>query len=186
MPQAKILMLIPLLALCVSLPASAQMEITAPGPGPHFFFLSTGGGGFPPPLPPMIIPPLLMGMRAAHLTAEQQKQIETILEANRSKTAPLVQQLQSVHEQIADKLLGAGTVSSADLAPLENQAAQLDAQIQQQALGASVQIRGLLTPDQITRMAQFHQKMAALQAQMKSLTTEAAQPAASDPTPLRH
>jgi hypothetical protein len=131
----------------------------------------------------MIIPPLLMGMNAAHLTADQQKQVNQILQSNHSETFPLIQQLQAVHEQIANKLLAPGTISASDLAPLEEQAAQLDGRIQQQALNASVQIRALLTPDQVARMAQFHQKMSALQAQMKSLMNEEVQQPAPGPTP---
>jgi len=96
------------------------------------------------------------------------------MQHNRAQTAPLIQQLEAIHEQIANKLLTSGTVTSGDLAPLESQAAQLDAQIQQQSLDASVQIRSLLTNDQVSRMAQFHEKMAALQAQMKALMIEAA------------
>ena len=182
MRRPKALFLMALLGTCLSLPAWAQpVVMTAPGgPGNHFF-ISTGGG-FPPP-PPMIIPPLLMGMQAAHLTADQQKQVDQILQSNRSQTAPLIEQLFSLHEQIANKLLAAGTVSASDLATLEDQAAQLDAQIQHQALNASVQIRGILTPDQVAKMAQFHQKMAALQAQMKGLMTEASQQSGPEPTP---
>ena len=175
------LFLISLLGACLSLPAWAQpMVIRAPEPGNHFFI--SPDGGFPP-LPPMIIPPLLVGMRAAHLTADQQNQVNQILQSNRSQTAPLIQQLQSVHQQIANKLFAPGPVSASDLAPLEDQAAQLDAQIQQQALNASVQIRAILTADQVARMAQFHQKMAALQAQMNNLMHEASQKSTADPTP---
>jgi ferredoxin-NADP reductase len=152
----------------------AQPVVTAPGPGKHFFFLSTGSGF--PPLPPGIIPPVMMGLQAAHLSADQQKQVNQIVQSNHSQTAPLIDQLESVHKQIADKLLAPGAVSAGDLALLENRAAQLDAQIQQQALNASLQVRALLTPDQVARMAQFHQKMAALQAQMKSLMSEAQPP----------
>jgi hypothetical protein len=181
MPHAKRMLLIALSIAAFSMSAWAQpIVITEPGPGNHFFF--GAGGGFPPP-PPMIIPPLLMGMQAAHLSADQQQKVNRILQSNRSQTVALIEQLHSLHEQIANKLLAPGTISASDLAPLEEQAAQLDAQIQQKALDASVQIRALLTPDQVTRMAQFHQKMSALQAQMRSLMNEAAPPPAPEPTP---
>ena len=181
MRRPKALCLIAALGACMSLPAWAQSVVmTAPGPGNHFF-ISTEGGF--PPLPPMIIPPLLMGMQAARLTADQQTQVNQILQANRSQTAPLIQQLHAVHDQIANRLLAPDTVSASELAPLAEQAARLDAQIQQQALNASVQIRALLTPDQVARMAQFHQQMAALQAQMKSLMSETAQQPTPEPTP---
>jgi hypothetical protein len=181
MPHAKRLLLTALLTAVFSMPAWAQpMAITDLGAGNHFFL--GAGGGFPPP-PPMIIPPLLMGMQAAHLSADQQQQVNRILQSNRSQTIALIEQLHSLHEQIADKLLAPGTISASDLAPLEEQAAQLDAQIQQQALDASVQIRALLTPAQVARMAQFHQKMSALQAQMRSLMNEATPPPAPGLTP---
>jgi len=122
-----------------------------------------------------------MGMKAAHLSADQQKQVNRILQTNGSQTVPLFHQLQSVHEQIANKLLGPGTVSAGDLGPLEDKAAQLDAQIQHQALAASVKIRSILTPNQVTRMAQFHRKMSALQEQMKSLMIETTQQSTSVP-----
>lgn len=179
--------LIPLL-FAVSVPVSAQTVVTGPrqatgagpgphfgpGPGPHFFFLSTRGGF--PPLPPAIIPPVMMGLQAAHLTAAQRKKMGGIMMNNRLRIAPLIRQLRSVHQQIADKLLAPGTVTASDLAPLEKEAAQLDAKIQHQTLEASVQIRALLTPAQISRMAQFHQKMAALQRQMRNLMRQASQP----------
>jgi hypothetical protein len=181
MRGAKELLLISMLAACWCLPASAQPMViaAAPGPGDHFF-ISAAGGFLPPP--PMIIPPLLMGMQAAHLTADQQKQVGKILQSNRSQTAPLIAQLQSVHEQIAGKLLAPGTISAGDLVPLEDRAAQLDAQIQRQALGASLQVRNILTSDQIARMAKFHEKMSALQEQMKSLMNETSKQSATEPT----
>jgi hypothetical protein len=156
---------------------SQPVQIRDLGAGNHFFI--EAGGGFPP----VIIPPIMMGLQAAHLTADQQNKVDQIMASNRSQIHPLIQQLHSVHEQIANKLLTAGTVTASDLAPLEDQAAKLDAQIQQQALNAAVQVRDILTPAQVTQMAQFHQKMTALQAQMRSLMSEASQQPTSEPTP---
>jgi len=184
MHRIRALLLIALWGTCLSIPAGAQPAITvgaAPAMGNGVFFYHSTAGGFPP-MPPMMIPPLLAGMQAAHLTPDQQKQVNQILQSNASQTAPLVQQLQSVHEEIAGRLLSPGAVSTNDLAPLEEQAAHLDAQIQGQALDASVQIRAILSPDQVARMAQFHQKMATLQVQMNNLMHEATQPSASDQT----
>ncbi len=172
-------LIVVLLAAGLSSSGWAQPVVMAGpgGPGDHFF-ISTAGGP-----PPMIIPPLMMGLRAAHLTDAQRKQIGQIMQSNAAHTAPLVGQLHSVHEQIADRLLAKGSVSATDLAPLETQAAQIDAQIQQQALNASIQIRAILTPEQLERMANFHRKMAALQAQMKTLMSEASAPSPAQPAP---
>ncbi len=169
--------------LCCWIPSAEAQAVTiaagGPPPGGDFFIASGPGGmGLPPP---PIIPPLMMGMQAAHLTASQRKQVGEILRANREQTMPLIEKLHSIHEQIADKLLGSGSVSASDLAPLEEQAAKLDSQIQQQSLDASVKIRALLTPAQVAKMAQFHDKMSALQAQMRDLMKEAAPP----PPPAR-
>jgi ferredoxin-NADP reductase len=183
MHRPKVLWVIALIGVGWAWPVWGQpVVITAPGgPGNHFF-ISAGGGGFPP-MPPMVIPPLMMGMQAAHLTADQRKQVGQIMQSNAAQTAPLVEQLHSIHEQIADKLLAPGTVTAADLAPLETQATQIDGQIQQQALNASIQIRGILSPDQVSRMAQFHKKMAALQAQMRDLMKEESPPPPPPPAP---
>jgi Spy/CpxP family protein refolding chaperone len=177
---SKIVMSLIALMFAVSLPALAQTIVTGPGPGRNFMFFSTGGG---PAMPPPIIPPIMMGLQVAHLTADQQSQMSRIMQANHSQIAPLIEQLHSIHEQIANKLLAPGTVTASDLAPLEDQAAQLDAQIQQEALNASLQIRSILTPDQVARMAQFHQKMGALEAQMRSLSSEETPEATPEPTP---
>ncbi len=150
----------------------------APEPDKNFFFSTWSG--FPPP--PVIVPALLIGMRAAHLSAAQQKQIGEILRSSRSRTAPWIQQLQLVHEQIANRLLAPGHLSAADLAPLEDKVVQLDGEIQREALAASIKIRGVLRDDQVARMAQFHQKMFALQQQIQKLMRETAQQAATEPT----
>src|SRR5215469_11931331 len=96
----------------VTLPALAQTIVTGPGPGRNFMFLSAGGG---PPMPPPIIPPIMMGLQAAHLTADQQSQMSRIMQSNHAQIAPLIEQLHSIHEQIANKLLAPGTVIANDL-----------------------------------------------------------------------
>jgi hypothetical protein len=183
MQRAWITLMVALFGVCLVSAAWAQpVVITGPGgPGDHFFISTAGGPSPMPGMPPMIIPPLMMGLRAAHLSDGQRKQIGKIMQSNAARTAPLVQQLHSLHEQIADKLLAPGTVSATDLTPLETQAAKIDSQIQQQALDASLQIRAILAPDQLARMSSFHKKMAALQAQMKNIMNEAS--AASPPEP---
>ncbi len=178
-------LIVALLAVGLVSPGWAQPVVMAGpgGPGDHFFISTAGGPPPMPGMPPMIIPPLMMGLRAAHLSDVQRRQIGQIMQSNAAHTAPLVGQLHSVHEQIADRLLAPGSVSAADLAPLETRAAQIDAQIQQQALNASIQIRAILTPEQLDRMANFHKKMAALQAQMKTLMSEASAPSPAEPAP---
>jgi periplasmic protein CpxP/Spy len=171
MHARKVLAVVVLLMTSLPLAAWAQPMPPPPEPGKPVFFITTHGGM--PPMPPPIIPPIMMGLQAAHLTPDQQSRVNQILQSNHSQVRPLMDQLQSVHEQIADKLLSPGTVTTSDLRQLEEQAQHLDAQIQHQALDASVQIRALLTPDQVSRMAEFQKKMSALQEQMKNLMTEA-------------
>ena len=78
-------------------------------------------------------------------------------------------QLHSIHRQIADKLLSPGAVTEADLAPLATQAAQVDERIQQQWLNTALRIRGILTPEQLSKMNTFNRQMSAIRGQIEAL-----------------
>ncbi|MGO9604763.1 MAG: periplasmic heavy metal sensor [Candidatus Binataceae bacterium] len=132
-----------------------------PGPGPGGPMMMGGG--------PMLPPPFMMALRAANLTDAQQSQLHQILDSSRSQTEPVMKQLHSIHEQIANRLLSADPLTASDLAPLTQQAGQLDQQMQQQSLNTALKIRGILTPEQLAKMNQFNQKMSAIHKQLDEL-----------------
>ncbi len=125
--------------------------------------------------------PMMMLMRHANLTPDQETQVHKIMEANFTEARPLMKQIHTIHEQIADKLMAPGTVNASDLAPLQTQENQLHQQLDQQMLAAALKIRGVLTPQQLAKAADMHTKMKALHSQMEALIGEDGPPPMGSP-----
>jgi Spy/CpxP family protein refolding chaperone len=121
--------------------------------------------------------PMMMLLKQVNLTADQQSQVQQMMEANFAQARPLITQLHSIHDQIADKLLSAGSVSEADLTPLQSQESQIHQQLDQQMLATALKIRGVLTPAQLAQAADLHTKLKSLRSQMQSLLGNDYQPA---------
>jgi Spy/CpxP family protein refolding chaperone len=157
---------IAILAICLGAGVARAQETMGPpgggmmmGPAPGPFMITTG------PIPP----PLMMALRAANLSAAQQTQVHDILDSSRKSTMPLMQQMHSIHEQIADKLLSTGSVSAADFAPLLTQQSQLQQQLDNQMVSTGIQIRGVLTPDQLTKVSAANEKLKQIHSQIESI-----------------
>jgi Spy/CpxP family protein refolding chaperone len=143
------------LAVTLALPTAALAQFHGPG----------GPGGFGGPM----AMPLMMFIRHANLTADQQAKVRKIMDANFAQARPLMKQLHTIHDQIADKLMGTAAVIAADIAPLQHQEAQIHQQLGQQMLTAALQIRAVLTPEQLARASELHIKLKALHTQMETL-----------------
>ena len=76
-----------------------------------------------------------------------------------------MEQMHAVHEQIATAMLASGTVTADQLAPLVTQEEQLRSQLDSARINTMLQIRALLTPDQLAQAAATHAKLAALHEQ---------------------
>jgi Spy/CpxP family protein refolding chaperone len=122
-----------------------------------------GGPGDPMPMP------LMMLTRQANLTSDQQAKVHNMMRSNFSQAQPLLKQLRGVHDQIADKLMSTGTVSASDLAPLQAQETQIQQQLDSQMMSTALQIRGLLSKEQLTRIANLHNQLKSLRAQIDAL-----------------
>jgi Spy/CpxP family protein refolding chaperone len=111
----------------------------------------------------------MMALRAAALTPAQQKQINDIMESSRKSSAPQMEQMHSIRDQIADKLLSSGSVTASDLAPLLAQQTALQQQLDNQMVSTAIQIRGVLTPDQLAKVAEVHEKLKQIRTQIDSI-----------------
>lgn len=140
-------------------PASAQMMAMAGGMGGHEAMGSMGMHGSP----------FLMLLRSANLSAEQRAQVQQILQSDQGQMHTLHQQFEKLHEQIAEKLLGTGRVSDADMKPLVAQASQLQQQMDANMIETAVAIRNILTPEQVAKLAQVHKQLQSLHSQIQSL-----------------
>lgn len=132
---------------------------------------------------PMLMP-LMMVVKQAKLTSDQQAQVHQIMAANFTQAQPLMRHLHKIHDQIADKLLSTTAVSAADIAPLQQQESQIHQQLDQQMLASALRIRALLTPDQLSRAADLHTKLKALCDQLHALVGDEAAPPPGPPPGL--
>ena len=114
--------------------------------------------------------PLRLIMRGVGLTDAQQDQVRQIVANHRPRFQDLRSQLRVNSQQLTDKLYGPGPVTADDLAALRQQTSQLRDQLSQEALQTALEIRNVLTADQLAKAAQIRQRMRELRTEMQSLT----------------
>ena len=128
------------------------------------------GGGFGPPMlhdgPAFLLPMLLHGLS---LSDAQRGQVRQIMAKDRGSFGSLFQQLHQAEEALNDQILAPGTKQASDLAPQIQHIAQLRQQLLQQGVESMLQIRGVLTPEQLSQLAQKKQRLNQLREEMRSL-----------------
>ena len=111
--------------------------------------------------------PLLL--RGANLTADQKAQVQQIMANHRVTFRDLFSQLRAAQDQMANKLFSTGRLQEADLAPQVQQIAQLRNQLADEGLRVVLEIRGVLTPEQLAKASQLKSQMQSLHSQMRNL-----------------
>lgn len=152
-PAAFAALLLAAVLLADALPAFAQMR--------H----ERGGGGWSRE-GAMALPLLI---RAANLTPEQDVKVRAILANHRAVTRNTAEQLRRAQDELADKLLASGPVQSADLQPLLKQIASLREQLLQDSAQIALEVRAVLTPEQLARAGQVRARMQQLQSELQQL-----------------
>jgi protein CpxP len=113
--------------------------------------------------------PLPLFLRAANLTSAQQAQIKQILHDNRTNLHTQFEQMHTAREALAAKLFSSGPVAASDLATETQQISQAQQQMLQNELNVALQVRAILTPAQLQKVAQVHQQFESLHQQMRAL-----------------
>ena len=145
-----------LVAVCIwSLPVEAQLRS-----GPHERGGMAGDGAG-------IALPLLL--RGANLTPDQKAQVQQIMANHRAILRDLFSQLRAAQDQMANKIFSTGKLQETDLAPQAQQIAQLRNQLADEGLRVVLEIRGILTPEQLAKASQLKSQMQSLHSQMRSL-----------------
>ncbi len=108
-------------------------------------------------------------IRSADLTDAQKAQVQQILASHRPRFQTLRSQLQATSQQLADRLYAPGPVTADDLAPLRQQIAQLRDLLGQEALQTALEVRAILTAEQLAKVAQARQRLQELRSEMRSL-----------------
>ena len=106
------------------------------------------------------------GMEVLHgvnLTDAQKQQVQSIMQAGKGQMASVAEQMHSLHEQLASAMLSGAPLEQ--LTAIQRQEDTLREQMDAQRLAIEVQIRGILTPDQLTAASAQHAKLAALHQQ---------------------
>lgn len=108
-------------------------------------------------------------IRSANLTPDQETRVRTILTAHRTATRSALEQLRRAQEELADKLLAAGPTQLADLQPQLQQIGQLREQLLQDSAQIALEVRAVLTPEQLAKAGQVKARMKQLQGEMQHL-----------------
>ncbi len=111
--------------------------------------------------------PLLL--RAAKLTPDQKAQVKQIMANHRPTFQNLFSQLRAAQDQVSSTLFSTAPVSESDMAPKVQQVTALRSQLAEEGLRVALEIRNILTPDQLNNAAQFKTQMQSLRSQMKNL-----------------
>ena len=112
---------------------------------------------------------LWLMIRAANLTPDQQTRVRAILSAHRATARPLIEQLRQAQQELGGKLLAPGPVQAADLQPQLQRIGQLRDQLAQDSAGAALEVRAVLTPEQLARVAQTKERLRQLREEMRQL-----------------
>jgi Spy/CpxP family protein refolding chaperone len=112
---------------------------------------------------------LWLMIRAANLTPEQQAKVRGILSTHRATTRPLIEQLRQAQQELGAKLLAPGPLPPADLQPQLGRIGQLRGQLAQDGALAALEVRAVLTPEQLARAAQTKERLTQLREEMRQL-----------------
>jgi periplasmic protein CpxP/Spy len=150
-------------ALLVASTATAALaQSPPPGPGAPLRGMQEAMGG-------RADGELWLMIRAANLTPEQQAKVRGILSAHRAATRPLVEQLRQAQQELGAKLLAPGPLQPADLQPQLGRISQLRDQLAQDGAQAALEVRAVLTPEQLARAALTKERMTQLREEMRQL-----------------
>jgi len=123
--------------------------------------MGPGGDG-----PAMMLPLLL---RSANLTDEQEAQVQKIMADRRAQTRALVREMRAGQAALLDKLFAAGDPKVDDLKPELDRLTRARQQLMDHAVTTALDIRKVLTPEQLARAAKIKDRMRALHDQMRDL-----------------
>ena len=114
---------------------------------------------------------LMLGvpLHTLNLNPDQQAQVKSILSTYRASARPIIQQLREAQGGLGDRLLAPGQLQAADLQSQLQQITQLRTQLLQLSAQATLDVRSILTPDQLSTAAQTKAKMKDLRSQMHQI-----------------
>ncbi len=107
-------------------------------------------------------------LRGAMFTEAQVTQIRDLRKTQLEHAKALQAQRKTLWDEFDERFTSSGTIDTAELKALAKQGQQLSDQEEDEKLAIMFQMRALLTPDQLRRVSDTHQKMKALNDQLKA------------------
>jgi Spy/CpxP family protein refolding chaperone len=150
-----------LLAAGTASPVLAQAPPPRPGAPPHESGMRWGMGRPDGELALMI--------RAGNLTPEQQAKVRGILSAHRAGTRTVIEQLRQAQQELGAKLLAPGPIQTGDIQPQLERISRLRDQLAQDSAQAALEVRAVLTAEQLARVAQTKERLTQLREEMRQL-----------------
>jgi len=143
--------------------------------GPRF----AGVAGFEPE------PGLQLGMvlRGVDLSAEQRERVRAIMDSYRPAFQNLFDQIRSTNEAMADRLLAEGSMQAQDFDSDVNTVTGLREQLMREGISAALELRQVLTADQLAKASTVSQRLKQLQSEMRTLLGDPAIAPAMMPPP---
>jgi Spy/CpxP family protein refolding chaperone len=116
---------------------------------------------------PGILSPFLL--QKLNLTADQQANLQQIMDSHKPTLQALFQQLRTGHQALSDTFFAPGKLAVEDLSSQTDQISKARQALMNEGLAVALEIRNLLTPAQLAQAAQLQQQMKALHEQMRDL-----------------
>jgi Spy/CpxP family protein refolding chaperone len=108
-------------------------------------------------------------LQGVQLTSSQRQQMHELMKAAWTQDKAQVKQLHALKTQISDAMASSGSVSADTMSGLQQQAAEIREKLDADRLSTAMQVRGLLTPDQLSQSASVHTQLKALHQQESAL-----------------
>jgi Spy/CpxP family protein refolding chaperone len=141
-------------------PGTAALAQVSPGGGPHGG--GWGGRGGHGGMSPFVL-------RSLNLTPDQWSQVRSAVASHRPNFQALSSQLRDARQKLSDRLVSPGALDPNDpgLQQLVQQISKAREQLGNEALLLTLDIRKILTPDQITKAGEVQAKLRDLRLQMR-------------------
>lgn len=126
------------------------------------------GGGPGMGGPGMMLPFML---KKLNLTADQQAKVDQIMTEHRPTFQSLFSQMETAHDGLAAKLFSSEilTADDATLTALTGPTSSIRDQLMREGLKVAIEVRNVLTPEQLRQASALHAQMKALHDQMRGL-----------------
>ena len=131
-----------------------------------FSHLHGGGrmrGGSPGFMFPLVI------LKKLDLTSAQKSRVREIMAAHRDTLRSLFERLEKEHDQLATKFFAPGSLTAEDLTSQTQSLSQLREALMNEGVKAALEIRKVLTSEQLGEAARLQNKMREMRAEMRQL-----------------